>query len=265
MKVTNPNDLRSIVNSAEGVGSEASDEIQNLAVGSAMVCGIVDRPLVVRVRLRRSLHGGEAVNVLGGVESSVASEARGEERSVGNREEVDLGASSEELVVDDEVSMAVETNESVGSIADALVEKEEEVDVVGESASFAARSVISIVPSKLSVKDIKLISEKPVSSITTYLIPAFYVKVSIDGYEFFVLIDRIKGKVILDPDVDSKVEISEISASCAFLRKPMFLEFSYDVLLDAVLGFGEVKVLLSSYCSVLDYTETNIVFHKVDY
>lgn len=68
MKITNPNDLKAITNSIEGITSETESEIQNLATGSALVCGVVDRPLVVNVRPRKSQHGGKAVDILKAVE-----------------------------------------------------------------------------------------------------------------------------------------------------------------------------------------------------
>ncbi len=65
LKVTNPNDLKAIMNSVEGITSESEAEIQNLPIGSAMVTGIVDMPLFVNVRPRKSKHGGESINILG--------------------------------------------------------------------------------------------------------------------------------------------------------------------------------------------------------
>ncbi len=63
LKVTNPNDIKAISNSIEGITSEAEKEIQNIPIGTAMVTGVVDLPLFVNVRPRRSKHGGEAVNI----------------------------------------------------------------------------------------------------------------------------------------------------------------------------------------------------------
>lgn len=65
LKVTNPNDLRAISNSVEGITSESENEIKNLAIGTAIVTGIVDSPLFVNVRPRRTKHGGEAIDVVG--------------------------------------------------------------------------------------------------------------------------------------------------------------------------------------------------------
>ncbi|MBU0666358.1 MAG: ATP-binding protein, partial [Nanoarchaeota archaeon] len=64
MKVTNPNDLKAISNSVEGINADSEKEIQNLPIGSALVSGIVDIPLFVNIRTRMSKHGGDAVDIL---------------------------------------------------------------------------------------------------------------------------------------------------------------------------------------------------------
>ncbi len=60
LKTTNPNDLKSISNSVEGLTSESEKEIRNLPVGTAIVSGILDRPLFVKIRTRQTKHGGDA-------------------------------------------------------------------------------------------------------------------------------------------------------------------------------------------------------------
>jgi len=64
LKVTNPNDLKAIGNSVEGITAEAINEIPNLPIGTALITGIVDIPLFVNIRARKSKHGGTAVNLL---------------------------------------------------------------------------------------------------------------------------------------------------------------------------------------------------------
>jgi len=65
LKITNPNDLKAITNSVEGITNETENEIKNLPIGTALVTGIVDMPLIVNFRPRRTKHGGEAVDILG--------------------------------------------------------------------------------------------------------------------------------------------------------------------------------------------------------
>lgn len=64
LKVTNPNDLKALSNSIEGLTMESEEEIQNLPIGSALVTGVVDIPLIVNVRPRKTQHGGHAVDIL---------------------------------------------------------------------------------------------------------------------------------------------------------------------------------------------------------
>lgn len=64
LKLTNPNDLRAISSSVEGITSETEREIQNLHTGKAIVIGVVDMPLFVSIRPRKSKHGGGSIDVL---------------------------------------------------------------------------------------------------------------------------------------------------------------------------------------------------------
>ncbi len=66
LKVTNPNDLKAVSKSVEGLTTEAEKEIKNIPVGTALVSGIVDMPLFVNIRPRRTKHGGRSIDVLGG-------------------------------------------------------------------------------------------------------------------------------------------------------------------------------------------------------
>ena len=63
LKVTNANDIRALSSSVEGLTASSEKEIQNIPIGTAMITGIVDIPLYVDIRPRRSKHGGGAVVV----------------------------------------------------------------------------------------------------------------------------------------------------------------------------------------------------------
>jgi len=69
LKVTNPHDLKAISNSVEGITHETEKEIQNIPIGTALVTGIVDMPLFVNVKPRRSKHGGDAVNIFSSIKT----------------------------------------------------------------------------------------------------------------------------------------------------------------------------------------------------
>ncbi len=65
MKVTNPNDLKSISKGLEGVSSYVEEELMRLPPGVAMlVSNDIERPVLVDIRVRKTKHGGESVNVL---------------------------------------------------------------------------------------------------------------------------------------------------------------------------------------------------------
>ena len=66
LKVTNPNDVKAIAQSIEGLTAGMTDDIQTMPIGMAMVVGAgIESPLLVEVRPRESRHGGTGINVLG--------------------------------------------------------------------------------------------------------------------------------------------------------------------------------------------------------
>lgn len=65
LKVTNPNDLKAITSSIEGLTEGMEEEIQRLPIGSAIITGGgVSMPLLVEIRPRESKHGGESIEVI---------------------------------------------------------------------------------------------------------------------------------------------------------------------------------------------------------
>lgn len=73
LKVTNPNDIKAIMESVEGLEFGAKEEIKDLPVGVAMVVGATEQPLFVEIRVRRSEHGGEVIKAM---ERRIAPEKR---------------------------------------------------------------------------------------------------------------------------------------------------------------------------------------------
>ncbi|MFW6040994.1 MAG: ATP-binding protein [Thermoplasmatota archaeon] len=65
LKVTNPNDLKAIESSIEGVTKEMKEEIQRLPVGEAIVTGGgLSEPLFLDVRPRETQDGGASIKVV---------------------------------------------------------------------------------------------------------------------------------------------------------------------------------------------------------
>jgi len=67
LKITNPSDIKSVISSAEGLTTETEKEIRNTPIGTAMLVGVVDLPLFVNIRPRKTKHGGESIDVLNSV------------------------------------------------------------------------------------------------------------------------------------------------------------------------------------------------------
>ncbi len=66
LRVTNPNDLRALSKGIEGMSSELEEEIKRLPPGTAMlVGGDIEHPVTVKVRPRKSRHGGVSTPIVG--------------------------------------------------------------------------------------------------------------------------------------------------------------------------------------------------------
>ncbi len=67
LKVTNPNDLKAIIQSVEGLTSQTYDEIQRLPIGVALISGAsLQIPIMTEIRTRETSHGGRSVDIFKG-------------------------------------------------------------------------------------------------------------------------------------------------------------------------------------------------------
>jgi hypothetical protein len=70
LKVTNPNDLKAIIASVEGLTTAMIDEIQRLPVSVAIVIGAgIQVPIFIDVRVRETKHGGRPVDIFSNVDT----------------------------------------------------------------------------------------------------------------------------------------------------------------------------------------------------
>jgi hypothetical protein len=64
LKVTNPNDLKAIIQSVEGLTNQTFREIQRLPIGVAMLSGAgLQLPIMCEIRTRETNHGGKSVGI----------------------------------------------------------------------------------------------------------------------------------------------------------------------------------------------------------
>lgn len=61
LRVTNPNDIKTIMESVEGITKGIENEIKSLPIGTALVVGVIDQPLLINIRIKRTNHGGMAM------------------------------------------------------------------------------------------------------------------------------------------------------------------------------------------------------------
>ena len=158
MKLTNPNDTKAVASSIEGITAETEKEIKNIPIGTAMVTGIVDLPLFVNIKPRRSKHGGESVKIF-------------------STEETD----------DDEKSFKEHSNE--------FQEKGE---------------LLPVIQQKVSAKDLKLMSDKPIK-VKTLLLPCTMLLCSQDNKEFNILIDLSNGKIITNTETGDGLDLTKLN------------------------------------------------------
>ncbi len=65
LKVTNPNDIRAIESSVEGITKDMTEEIQRLPIGEAIISGGgLSEPLIVDIRPRETQDGGASIKVV---------------------------------------------------------------------------------------------------------------------------------------------------------------------------------------------------------
>ena len=76
LKVTNPNDLKALVSSLEGLNNSTIDEIQRLPISVAILVGSgIQLPISVDVRVRETKHGGRPIDIFTNVETFYSNQA----------------------------------------------------------------------------------------------------------------------------------------------------------------------------------------------
>ncbi|MEM5793309.1 MAG: ATP-binding protein [Candidatus Aenigmatarchaeota archaeon] len=61
LRITNPNDIKTIMESVEGITKGIENELKALPIGTALIVGVIEQPLLVDIRIKRSDHGGAAM------------------------------------------------------------------------------------------------------------------------------------------------------------------------------------------------------------
>ncbi|MAF36373.1 hypothetical protein CL622_04615 [archaeon] len=69
LRVTNPADVKAIASSSEGITETMEEDIKGLSVGVGMVVGAFELPVFVTIRPRKTMHGGESIDILKQIQS----------------------------------------------------------------------------------------------------------------------------------------------------------------------------------------------------
>lgn len=194
LKITNPNDLKSVVASSEGVTSDSENEIQKLNIGTCLLTGVIDIPLKVNIRPRISKHGGETVDI------TLPYEVEDSNKKNPNKSNISY---------DGKVN---ETLEEVNSREDTIDKNtEEEIFQKGEKNEF-----IQHVAPDITAEDAKIMLDS--NKIEIQLVPGSIIKFkSKNGKEANLLFDRVNKKIIKKifpyESVDANVDLSNLSGT----------------------------------------------------
>jgi hypothetical protein len=167
LKMTNPNDLKSVISSSEGVDSSSEQELQKLNIGTCLLTGVIDIPIKVNIRPRVSKHGGETVDITLPYEVTKNSDKKKETKENLNIEE-----------------KAKNIN---------LHKEKEEYNNVEKEEDFKSEYIQHIAP-ELSLEDAKVMLDS--KKIKVVLSPAVLIDLNKNGKKVKLLYDKINGYVI---------------------------------------------------------------------
>jgi len=178
LKMSNPNDLKSVVASSEGVDSSSENEIQKLNIGTCLLTGVIDIPLKVNIRPRVSKHGGETVDIT--LPYEVDDNAKKSNAQIEESSPFDSNFNSN--------STSSQTNNS-NSQSESSIEPKSTM-YKGANSEF-----IQFVAPEIEADDAKVMLGS--DQIEAELIPGSIVKIKTSqGKESSILVERVNGTII---------------------------------------------------------------------
>ncbi|MFC2133902.1 ATP-binding protein [Bacteroidota bacterium] len=252
LKVTNPNDLKAISNSVEGITSESESEIQNLPIGTALVSGVVDIPLFVNIRPRKSKHGGDAVNIL---EESNGRSVVEDLRSFEKRDLIPVikpmtSVKDLKLMADEEVDVKTKL---IPAAVITCADSNGEFNILYELLDG------SVVVDKEKYITKKIPNIKKLAPQEIAVLKKVFSKSQIEDAEAQSLIQ--KGLLKNDKSLSDNYVFSKLR-TCVNYDNIEFLSMTYDEKLQPLLTEETVKKKLSDVTKVSSYKECFIVKHE---
>ncbi|MEM4268380.1 MAG: ATP-binding protein [Candidatus Woesearchaeota archaeon] len=273
LKVTNPNDLKAISGSVEGITSESEKEIMNLPIGTALVTGVAEMPLFVNVRPRKTKHGGHAVDMLGLSDDRFFDELK-EYRNQGllpvimpkiNLPDLRIMHGPEKKILTVLVPCVLFACNSRKQEFNLLVEMVEGT-VVQDIEASQVKSAHLPELDKLGKDELRLLE-------TAFKLKQFdmaeLIKASGQALDADMLLKNLveKGYVVLSGparyEISDKYILSNLSKH-AFFGKIEFLNIPFDRMIEKVQRLDSVKARLSKFTAIKDLRECYLVHYVVE-
>ncbi|MDA3856564.1 MAG: ATP-binding protein [Candidatus Woesearchaeota archaeon] len=177
LKITNPNDIKSVISSSEGVDSDSENEIQKLNIGTCLLTGVIDIPLKVNIRPRISKHGGETIDITLPYEVEDADKRRSDEDVVNN---ISFGGDVEETREESRQRERVVKKEAIA---------------MAESKKAENNEFLQYVAPEVEIEDAKVLLDS--NDIETQLVSGVMIKMRTnDNKDVSILFDKVNKKVI---------------------------------------------------------------------
>lgn len=242
LKISNPNDLKSVIASSEGVDSDSENEIQKLNIGTCLLTGVIDIPLKVNIRPRISKHGGETVDITLPYEVDTGMVDGGDNVP-------SYSGSIDET--DDEISSRENMEKPTKPATDFYK---------GEHSEF-----IQFVAPEIDPEDAKVMLEA--DQIEVQLVPASMLKLKTnDGKEVNILYDRVNAQIIKSvfpyEGTMARADLSNITDAEKKLL-PMILNLS-DVKFNPAELLLKTDVMYNEILRVCDSLASKGILKKVD-
>ncbi|MCA9459620.1 MAG: ATP-binding protein, partial [Nanoarchaeota archaeon] len=184
LKMTNPNDIKSVIASSEGVDSSSENEIQKLNIGTCLLTGVIDIPLKVNIRPRISKHGGETVDITLPYEAEGGANSSNPSSNNSNNYQSNNGNFSQEN--NNYSNHSYQSNKNASSNSNSS----QSSFLKGENSEF-----IQFIAPEIEANDAKTMLNT--DKIEIQLVPASMIKMkTASGKESNILFDRVNSKII---------------------------------------------------------------------
>jgi len=265
LKITNPNDIKAISNSLEGINSQTESEIQGLSIGTGMVVGVVDSPIFVNIRTRLTKHGGEAISILQNSQITDVYADSNEAllpvikpvlstqdiKSLNPGKEIKVKIIPSSLVLTDSCSILLNLNN--GEIVTNLEE--------GTGIKLNSLSLPQISPQQKAVLNLVL-------SLKKFKASDIFAKAKVQFSELYDIIHALHQKGYIKK-VNEHYEISEALEkilnikSLSFTGKIDYINISYDEMLGINFNPDDLLIELKNYLNIKEKKNCNLVVYEI--